>query len=203
MSQSQSPYFRRPIGLVGIFFIAFWAFFAAAFFTQPARQNRGLAGTPVAEESTTGKAVNAPGGRFNPVPLGSAFLIGDGRLHVNSFTRAMTEEVEAVNRFNPDPDPDEEWVLLNLAYACDLPEGENCNASNLRFELEGAETIYNNNFVMVLNDEFAGNIPGGGQLTGNIGFIVNQNDENLLLLVTDPTGQTYFSTTAAAAGASP
>jgi len=197
MSQPRQPYFQRPAGLFGIFLIAFVALFGGAFSTQ-SRLSRGLAGTPVAEQSTTGKAINPLGSQSNPVPIGSTFLIDEGRLRLNTFTRALTADMEALNTFNPDPDPDEEWVILNLTYFCDLPEDQRCDLSRLFFELVGRETTYNNNMVMFLNNEFAGSVPGGGALTGNLGFIINQADV-ALLLVTDQIGQIYFSTSSISA----
>ncbi len=108
MNRSRQPYFQRPAGLFGIFLVACVAFFGGTFSTQ-SRLSRGLAGTPVAEQSTTGKAINPLGSQSNPVPVGSTFLIAEGRLRLNTFTRVLTADMEALNTFNPDPDPDEEW----------------------------------------------------------------------------------------------
>jgi hypothetical protein len=189
--QPQKPYFQQPAGLIGMLVILGAALFGGLVYPRIAPPNRAVA--TVSGESTTGKAVNAPGGRFNPIPLGSPFPITDAHLQVESMTRDMTEVVEQMNRFNRDPAPDEEWVLLNLIYACDLPPDQTCNVDTLDFDLEG-QVIYNDNYVTVLENELAGAVPGGEQVSGTIGFIVDQADTDILLALNDPTGRIYFLT---------
>jgi hypothetical protein len=133
--QPRKPYFQQPAGLIGSLIIFGAALFGGLIYPRIAPPNRAIA--TVSGESTTGKAVNAPGGRFNPIPLGVQFPITSARLQVDSMSRAMNEAVEQMNRFNRDPAPDEEWILLNLTYFCDLPAEQSCDLNTLDFDMEG------------------------------------------------------------------
>ena len=48
--------------------------------------------------------------------------------------------------------------------------------------MRGATTTYNDNFVIVLDNEFTGTIAGGDELTGNLGFIISRAEADPLLV---------------------
>jgi hypothetical protein len=53
--------------------------------------------------------------------------------------------------------------------------------------------------VTVLENELSGVVPGGEQVSGTIGFIVDRADTDILLTLNDPTGRIYFITAEASA----
>ena len=159
--------------------------------------NEDTPSTTPGSDSTTieGEAtqqVSEAGNRTNPHPSGTIQNVIDGRFRVNSIRRNMSSTVEAMNVFNVDPNPGEEWVLVNATFHCDLTADEVCTTSLMRFELVGnAGQAYNNRANALLDDSFAGEVFGGSSITGDIGFIVNSSDGNFLFAV-DQFGQRIF-----------
>ena len=136
--------------------------------------------------------VSEAGNRTNPHPPGTIQNVIDGRFRVNSIRRNMSATVENMNIFNVDPNPGEEWVLVNATFHCDLSADEVCTTSLMRFELVGnAGEAYNNRANALLDDSFAGEVFGGSSITGDIGFIVNSSDSNFLFAV-DQFGRRIF-----------
>ena len=149
---------------------------------------------PAVEQATNqqNQPVSEAGNRTNPHPPGTIQNVIDGRFRVNSIRRNMSARVEEMNIFNIDPDPGEEWVLVNATFHCDLSADEVCTTSLMRFELLGnAGQAYNNRVAAQLDTAFAAEVFGGSSITGNIGFIVNSNDGNFLFAV-DQFGQRIF-----------
>ncbi len=188
------PYFRKPQMLIGVAILLFLAFMSA-FVNSPQLRVTGIATT--AESNTgTGKTINLAGSQQNPVSVGVPFVVSQGQLRLNSFQRDMSSAVLGMNRFNRIPDRGQEWVVLNLTLYCDLPQAQPCDTSALDFEMRGATATYNDNFVIVLDNEFTGTVTGSDELTGNLGFIISttEADADLLLTVIDGSQRYYFAT---------
>lgn len=100
-----------------------------------------------------------------------------------------------MNFFNPEPDPDEEWVIVNLTFYCDLPSDRICYVSDIVFKLVGdLSIVYEPELFAVIENQFGGSLFGGGQITGNLGFIVRTNDQNFRLGVWELFGgRTYYT----------
>ena len=135
---------------------------------------------------------DAPFGTRNN-PYAGLGEIRDGRFKVNSIQENMTAAVERMNMFNSDPDTGQEWVIANVTFYCDLPADDTCNTSAIDFELVGENgEVYNAELFAVIDDEFGGEIFGGGQITGNVGYIVDSSDSKLLVVINDLGRRTYF-----------
>ena len=184
------PYFRRPVMLIGVAILLLFALMSA-FINSSQYRLSGIATT--AESNTgTGKTIQVAGSQQNPVSVGVPFVVSQGQLRLNSFQRDMSSTVLGMNRFNRSPDRGQEWVLLNLTLYCDLPQDQSCDTSALDFEMRDATTTYNDNFVIVLDDEFTGTIVSGDELTGNLGFIISTAEAAPLLVVIDGGHPYYF-----------
>jgi hypothetical protein len=136
---------------------------------------------------------NAAGTRGNPFPAGSAQEVRDGTFRVNSIRTDMSEEVNTMNMFNVPPETGQEWVLVNVTFNCNLPADEVCTTQLMQFELVGTTgRAYNHQMLAVLDNPFAGEVFGGGTATGDIGFIVDSSDTDLLLVLVD-IGRKFFA----------
>lgn len=152
-------------------------------------------GTTTKPSTVRRTATPAPGTLTNPLPFGVPSPVQDGRFQVNRLRRGMTEEVQEMNMFNQEPEFNQEWVLVNVTLFCDLPADETCVADHMDLELTGSMgEIYNAEILAVLDDKFGGEVFGGGQITGNVGFIIARDDNNLLLIVKDRGNRTFFAT---------
>ena len=135
------------------------------------------------------------GTRSNPYGLGSLGSVRDGRFAVNMIERNATAKVKQMNMFNDDPEPGQEWVLVNVTFYCDLPSDQTCNTSLMQIELVGnLGKVYDTGLLAVIDNEFGGEVFGGGQTTGNIGFIIENSDTNILAAVNDLGDRVFFAT---------
>ena len=132
------------------------------------------------------------GSRGNPYPAGEIQEVRDGRFRVNSIRTDMNAAVNQMNMFNQQPSAGQEWVLVDVSFFCDLSSEEVCNISFLQFEIVGTlGRAYNREAIVVLDNPFTGEIFGGGEITGSIGFIVDSSDSELLLVFVD-FGRKFF-----------
>lgn len=141
-------------------------------------------------------ATNTPalGTRLNPLPAGDAYEIRDGRFQVNNLQRDMDSEVEQMNMFNLDPEPGQEWVLVNVTFFCDLPAERTCVTSRMYFEMVGdSGEVYDMSIGVVLDDAFGSEVYGGGQDTGVVGFMIQESESDLLFVVKDGGSRTFFA----------
>lgn len=158
--------------------------------SRSSSQNRSGSAASSSRATTT----PAAGTRLNPLPAGEAYEIRDGRFQVNNLQRNMDSEVEQMNMFNSDPEPGEEWVLVNVTFLCDLPADRTCVTSRMYFEMVGnSGEVYDRAIAAVLDNSFGSEVYGGGQETGVVGFIVQETENDLLLVVNDGGNRTFFS----------
>jgi hypothetical protein len=152
-----------------------------------------MIGDPDGNTSNTTNGTTGAGSRTNPYPAGSTQEIRDGRFRVNSIQEGMTDEVKAMNMFNTDPDTGQEWVLVDATFFCDLSADRVCNTTAMQFELVGsAGKAYNTELMAVLDRPFGGEVFGGGESTGVIGFIIDSDDSDFLLVIVDG-GRKFFA----------
>lgn len=138
----------------------------------------------------------APRGiRSNPYGIGELGSIRDGRFTVNKIERNATTRVKQMNMFNDDPEPGQEWVLVSVTFHCDLEADKTCNTSLMQLELVGnLGKVYNSQLFAVIDNKFGGEVFGGGQITGDIGFIIDSSDTNLSVAVNDLGDRVFFAT---------
>lgn len=136
-----------------------------------------------------------PGTRSNPHGLSALGPIRDGRFTVNRIERNATARVKQMNMFNEDPNEGQEWVLVSVTFYCDLNAEETCNTSLMQLELVGnLGQVYDSEMFAVIDNAFGGEVFGGGQTTGEVGFIIEASDTNLSLAVNDLGDRVFFAT---------
>lgn len=156
-----------------------------------------MSNTP--QPSNTPRSTNTPfptriplGSRTNPFT--GTGEIRDGRFQVNSIQRNMSRAVEQMNMFNTDPDSGEEWVIANVTFRCNLPADRTCNTSAILFEMVGKNNeIYRPEPLTVIDNAFGGEVFGGGEITGNVAYIIESSDEDLRVIINDWGTRTYFT----------
>jgi len=130
----------------------------------------------------------------NPYPVGAPGSIRDGRLQVNTFARNQTATVKQANMFNDDPPAGGEYVLANITFYCDLPSSKTCNVTFMDLELVGKMgSIYKQETFVTMDTKFKGEAFGGGQVSGDVAFIVNSKDSNFTFIVNDLGSRTFFT----------
>lgn len=140
----------------------------------------------------SGGAPSSNTSRSNPHPAGSLQPIRDGRFRVNSIRLNATNAVMSTNMFNTSPDTGQTWVLVNATFHCDLSDDSVCTITVMQFEIVGnSGRAYNHELLAVLDREFSGEVFGGGSITGDIGFIVDNGERGLVLAIIDG-GRTFF-----------
>lgn len=151
--------------------------------------------TATPTNTITPSPTHAPFGlKENPYPPRAPGSVRDGRMQVNQFQRNQTATIKQINMFNPDPPAGGEWVIVNVTFYCDLSSSQTCNVGMMDLELTGKlGTIYTKGFA-VLTSEFTGEAFGGGQVTGNVAFIVNSSDSGFIFIVNDLGNRAFFGT---------
>jgi len=149
--------------------------------------------TPTA--TITPSSTNAPFGlKGNPYPLGAPGNVRDGRMQVNQFARNQTAVLKQINQFNDDPPAGGEWVISNITFYCDLSPDETCNVSLMDLEITGKQgNIYKRPSFVTMDNQFRGEVFGGGQLTGSVAFTVNSSDSSFIFIVNDAGNRTFFT----------
>jgi hypothetical protein len=151
--------------------------------------------TDAPRATNTARPTNTPepGTRGNPFPAGSVQEVRDGRLQVNSIRTDMSQAVHSMNMFNQAPETGQEWVIVDVTFNCDISSEDVCTTQFMQFELVGdMGQVYNHQMLAVIDNVFPGEIFGGGQATGSLGFIVDSDDSNFLLVLVD-FGRKFFA----------
>jgi len=137
--------------------------------------------------------------RQAPVPLGEAYLVGhDMNISVSKVRRPIPmSEVTAGNRFNQEPEPGYEYVMVTIQADClEDPAGERtCTVTTRDFGVTGsAGQVYGSLHALasigmedLLEDtEFY----GGSSASGRIMFEVQEGETDLLLIY-EPWGSIF------------
>ena len=131
----------------------------------------------------------------NPFSSGSNGAILDGNFKTLALYRNVDNVVHSMNMFNSDPDPGTEWVLARVQFQCTLPRTDTCRVSAIDMRLSGKlGEIYDDEMFAVIDNAFEGEIVGGNQTSGLVGFIVEEQDSDFVLIVDEiGRGRKYFA----------
>jgi len=133
--------------------------------------------------------------RTNPHPVNTVGTVQDGRFRINSLRRNMTNAVNQMNMFNEEPGPGQEWIIINASFFCDLDPDKTCNMTLMGFGMDligSSGRTYDASLFSVIENSYEGEVFGGGQLTGNLGFIIDQSETGFVLAVN--LKRTFFAT---------
>jgi len=120
----------------------------------------------------------------NPIPAGSSGTANEMVFTVVSAIRPADNIVAAGNQFNPVPEPGEEFLMVEIEVQCTRQEQETCAATWFEFHVIGSRNVEYpvEMFVLgvpgIFNSE---NLTGGNSLSGDLYFLISQNEETLVL----------------------
>lgn len=123
--------------------------------------------------------------RDNPVAAGTAFDVGgDMLLTIVSATRPADDIVRLGNQFNSEPEPGQEYILVDVQVACNKATSDKCNFSTYNIKAVGADgTVRDDESFIAGVDGLleSGEFFGGATKTGKMFFIVGKDDESVVL----------------------
>lgn len=125
------------------------------------------------------------GTRDNPYPFGEAGDSGAGfTLRVTGFVRPADRIIRDANVVNPIPPDGREYAIVSVELDCIAGTNGRCEADAIDFELTGDQgVIYQYPFVFYDN-ELDINVFNGTKATGNLVFMIRDDDANMQLLYT-------------------
>jgi hypothetical protein len=158
---------------------------------KPPDSGEGIAPPPTIAPTTPPLGTS----RNNPAPVGSVVLADDMNFVILSSTRPATDIVMAGNIFNTEPEAGQEYIFVELQATCTKPSDQQCSLSTFNLKLVGSSGIERDAewFVsgvdgLLEDSEFY----GGASVSGQIPFIVNQDETNLLLVYEPWFGDVFY-----------
>lgn len=124
--------------------------------------------------------------KSNPAPVGSEVITDDMAIVVDKLVRPATAIVMEGNMFNTEPEPTQEYIFVNVKLTCKKGGDDTCNHSTLmNVKLVGSKGIERNPEYFISGVD--GVIPdadfyGGSSITGYIPFIIDKDENNLILI---------------------
>ncbi len=125
-----------------------------------------------------------------PTPIHGVVLPGDiieaNRMAfvVRGIERPADELVAQANDFNPPPEPDEEYVLVDISITCLRDPSEVCLLSPLiNFKLIGSRVAYAPQILLLDVPHLleGGEIQGGATTSGKLAFAIDEEETDLTL----------------------
>jgi len=133
--------------------------------------------------------------RTNPAPAGSVVSAGNMNFAVVGYTRPATETVMSANRFNPEPDAFQEYIFVNLAVTCTRLEDAQCNLALINLKLLGSQGAERPVRLFVRDVDGllqGGDFYGGATISGNVPFIIDRQDANIMLVYEPFLGDPFY-----------
>lgn len=133
------------------------------------------------------------GTRANPFPLGSTLSNDEWSVTVNSFDANATDAVLAENQFNDEPGPDQTYALANLTVTYLGNESGTPWEITVAYITESGNVINSHDALAVTPDELSHNeLYTGASATGNISFMIPQDDAGVLRVQAGLFGEEVF-----------
>jgi len=143
-----------------------------------------VAPTLIPEPTATQSLPELGTSRANPAPLGVEIVQKNFNFIVNEVTRPADAIIKEGNMFNSDPEPGNEFVMVQITIVCTKESSEKCNISPYDFTASGSVGIVRdaNAFLagvpnMLESTEFF----GGATVTGKLVFEVGQDETNIIM----------------------
>jgi uncharacterized protein YcfL len=133
--------------------------------------------------------------RSNPAPFGSEVTADDMKFVVLSSTRPATDIVMEGNMFNTEPEEGQEYIFVDLQVTCMKSSDQECSVSTFNIKLVGSAGVERDAewFVSGVDGLFEDNqFYGGASISGQIPFIINVDETDLLLVYEPLFGDTFY-----------
>lgn len=147
---------------------------------------------PISEEPTMPPIGTS---RNNPAPVGSEVSSEGMSFLVLSSTRPATDIVMEGNMFNTEPEEGQEYIFVELQVTCLKPSDQQCNFYLTNFTLVGSSGIGRDSKLFLSGVDGlleTSDFYGGASISGQIAFIVDQNETDLILVHDPFLGDVFY-----------
>ena len=162
----------------------------------PIGNQPGVESNPTSESVSLSTSTVAPLGtsRSNPAPVGSAIQADDMEFIVTGVVRPADSAVSSGNSFNDKPGSGKEYIFITLSATCKLSSDQQCTLSTYSVKVLGSDGILVDvSFISGVDGLLEGTtFYGGANIAGNIPFIVNQGDTDVLLVYQPFLGDSFY-----------
>lgn len=133
------------------------------------------------------------GTRANPFPLGATLSNDEWSITVNSFDPHATDEVLAENQFNDEPGANQTYALANLTVTYLGDESGTPWEIDVVYVTESGNVVQQHDHMAVTPDSLPDNeLYSGASATGNVSFLIPQDDAGLLRVKAGWLGDEVF-----------
>lgn len=119
--------------------------------------------------------------RDNPAPVGETVSVPNFAILVTAITRPADDIVATGNMFNTEPEPGQEYIMVELSATCLVEE---CSFSTFNFNVIDSSGLVHDaqSFVSGVTGMLdSGDMLSGGTRSGSVFFLVPQGDDGLVL----------------------
>lgn len=140
----------------------------------------------VPEETAVPTNTPAPDGhsREQAVPVGQEVAVSDMLLKIVEIERPADQTIAEGNRFNGEPEPGNEAMIITISTTCTKPSSQTCLITPGSFQLSGSAGVVRNIIYGITglpNELDQTEFFGGASVSGWIAFEVQRGEENLIL----------------------
>lgn len=164
---------------------------------EPPNQNTSSSGQSDGGSDSAPEPTAPPVGttRGNPAPVGSKVTVDDMEFVILGVTRPANDIVMAGNMFNTEPEEGQEYMFVSVQVTCAKSSDETCSVGIYNITLVGSAGVSRDAewFVtgvdgLLDSSEFY----GGATVTGNIPFIVNVDETDLVFVYEPLFGDAFY-----------
>lgn len=134
--------------------------------------------------------------RSNPAPAGSEVVFDDMAFQIMNTVRPADSLVATGNMFNSTPEPDQEYMFVEVQVTCKKTGDEKCSFSpEFSTKLTGSNGVEYNPEIMLSGVEKlleTTEFYGGAVISGYVPFIVKKDETNFVLVYDPILGDKFY-----------
>ena len=114
---------------------------------------------------------------------------------VSGLIRPANDIVKSGNMFNSEPGEGQEYILVTLNVSCNLSTDKQCDISKFNLKVLGSDGVLKDSEFMIAGVEGIledSTFYGGASINGNVPFIINQGDNNIILVYEPFFGDSFY-----------
>lgn len=134
--------------------------------------------------------------RDNTVPAGTSVVVSGLAVTVIGATRPADTIVTTGNMFNKKPEPNMEYVMVDVVTSCNKAASDKCVVASSLFSLVGSAGVVHDNeiFVAGVNGLLeSGEMFGGAKKSGKLFFVIGKDEKNLVMIYKQLFSEMYFA----------
>jgi hypothetical protein len=130
----------------------------------------------------------------HPAPVGSGVLVDNMKLVVTGKVRPADSIVAQGNMFTNTPEPDKEYMFVNIGALCQQTADKQCTFDTYNFKALGSDGVPNSFFQATGVDGMLKYITfnGGAAITGILNFLVAKSGTDIALVYQPASGEALY-----------